>query len=128
MRRIRRPLAAAVLTAFIVLPPIGAWLRLLEASAPRCHEELQRDSKTSPSVKHGWFRKALLPKTAAAVQVTAGCKRLEERTAHAVDLAPQPPLPGTRLDFCSEFTKPASLCLRSMGTPKNHRSPPAALL
>jgi hypothetical protein len=30
-----------------------------------------------------------------------------------------------KLDFCSEFTKPGSLVIRSMGTPKNHRSPPA---
>lgn len=31
----------------------------------------------------------------------------------------------TRLDFCTEFTKPDSLKIRLMGTPKNHRSPPA---
>jgi len=30
-----------------------------------------------------------------------------------------------RLEFCSEFTKPHSLTIREMGTPKNHRSPPA---
>ncbi len=30
----------------------------------------------------------------------------------------------TRLDFCTEFTKPDSLKIRMMGTPKNHRSPP----
>jgi hypothetical protein len=32
---------------------------------------------------------------------------------------------ATRLELCTEFTKPDSLCIRSMGTPKNHRSPPA---
>lgn len=34
-------------------------------------------------------------------------------------------LPGSRLDYCSEYTKPDSLKIRLMGTPKNHRSPPA---
>jgi len=34
-------------------------------------------------------------------------------------------LPGSRLDFCAEFTKPDSLRMELMGTPKNHRSPPA---
>ena len=39
----------------------------------------------------------------------------------------RPVKPGVtlKLDFCSEFTKPGSLVIRSMGTPKNHRSPPA---
>ena len=32
---------------------------------------------------------------------------------------------ATRLELCTEFTKPDSLCIRLMGTPKNHRSPPA---
>jgi hypothetical protein len=44
------------------------------------------------------------------------------------DLLHQPrvnPGLGSRLDFCSEFTKPDSLKIRLMGTPKNHRSPPA---
>lgn len=44
------------------------------------------------------------------------------------DLLHQTPVkPGAtlKLDFCSEFTKPGSLVIRSMGTPKNHRSPPA---
>src|ERR1051325_6864603 len=44
------------------------------------------------------------------------------------DLLHQRPVkPGVtmKLDFCSEFTKPGSLVIRSMGTPKNHRSPPA---
>lgn len=39
-----------------------------------------------------------------------------------------PPDPGalsSRLDRCTEFTKPDSVCIRLMGTPKNHRSPPA---
>ena len=31
----------------------------------------------------------------------------------------------SRLESCTEFTKPDSLCIRLMGTPKNHRSPPA---
>lgn len=29
-----------------------------------------------------------------------------------------------RLEFCVELTKPDSLTIREMGTPKNHRSPP----
>lgn len=39
---------------------------------------------------------------------------------------PQTATPGfaSKLDSCSEFTKPNSLVIRSMGTPKNHRSPP----
>jgi hypothetical protein len=37
----------------------------------------------------------------------------------------QKPLVSSRLQFCSEFTKPDSSCIRLMGTPKNHRSPPA---
>lgn len=46
---------------------------------------------------------------------------------HPILLHQTPVNPGfaSRLDFCSEFTKPDSLVIRSMGTPKNHRSPPA---
>jgi len=32
---------------------------------------------------------------------------------------------GSKLDLCAEFLKPDSLKIRMMGTPKNHRSPPA---
>ena len=39
--------------------------------------------------------------------------------------APVNPGFGSKLDRCSEFTKPAYLVIRSRGTPKNHRSPPA---
>jgi len=35
------------------------------------------------------------------------------------------PLVRWRLEYCVEFTKPDALCIRLMGTPKNHRSPPA---
>ena len=57
-------------------------------------------------------------------------ERARERSSdHGLirDLLHQAPVnPGfaSKLDLCSEFTKPDSLVLRSMGTPKNHRSPP----
>jgi hypothetical protein len=57
-------------------------------------------------------------------------ERARERSSdHGLirDLLHQAPVnPGfaSKLDLCSEFTKPDSLVIRSMGTPKNHRSPP----
>jgi hypothetical protein len=51
---------------------------------------------------------------------------LDFREREGWSLAKLPKLPAlSRLELCSEFTKPASLCIRLMGTPKNHRSPPA---
>ena len=57
-------------------------------------------------------------------------ERVRERSSdHGLirDLLHQAPVnPGfaSKLDLCSEYTKPDSLVIRSMGTPKNHRSPP----
>jgi len=37
----------------------------------------------------------------------------------------RPPCPASRLDLCAEYTKPFYLRIRLLGTPQNHRSPPA---
>lgn len=53
--------------------------------------------------------------------------RSAERFTAPRVLAPELPNPlgSCRLEYCAEYTKPGSLCIRRMGTPKNHRSPPA---
>lgn len=61
---------------------------------------------------------------------SGSCEHVRERSSdHGLirDLLHQAPVNpgfGSKLDLCSEFTKPDSLVIRSMGTPKNHRSPP----
>jgi hypothetical protein len=53
---------------------------------------------------------------------------IRESVRHLLDLRPHLPVAGSRLDYCVEFTKPDSLKIRLTGTPKSHRSPPAAPL
>lgn len=128
-----RPLAAAVLSIFVVLGPIAAWMRAaLEAAPVFDCAVMKANPAASPGSrvgKYAWPRKALLPK--APAEVTPGVtaiKRVEDGQKLWTFIAAPPPAPGTRLDFCAEFTKPASLCLQSPGNPRQHRAPPAALL
>ncbi len=42
-----------------------------------------------------------------------------------VDLHAGEMSPSKRIEYCAEYTKPKSLKIRLLGTPQNHRSPPA---
>lgn len=125
-----RPMAAAVLAAFLLLPPTGAWIRMrLESASHRAHESVRADTKSSPRPgKNGWPRKALIPKATAEVKTAAGAKRMEDRQNHWAFIAAPPPSSGTRLTLCAEFTKPASLGIESMGSVRHRRPPPAPAL
>ncbi len=126
-----RPLASLVLACFLVFPAVGAWLGIgfnpafFADTAPVITKRAPHSRTTStPQLKRGWPRKALLQMpSVAAVTATAdrgGDDTLEEWT-RASQSRPQS---GSRLNYCAEFTKPDSLCLRRMGTPVNHRAPP----
>ncbi len=74
------------------------------------------------------------PPSAALIARLTPARRLERSfaspsvqglTRHLLHQPMVNPSPHSRLAFCSEFTKPDSLRIRLMGTPKNHRSPPA---
>src|SRR6185295_12551697 len=92
----------------------------IKASSPSPHRQ-------GPKLRRGWARKALLPRPAFDVSAAQVGRRLPEAPGLKCweDGPPQKPSGASRLEFCSEFTKPDSLCIHLMGTPKNHRSPPA---
>lgn len=132
--RRRRRAALYLLVAFIGLPVPGSW-----ALAPRdgpvdAHPAIAllksrsgQAPQSGPKLRRGWIRKALLPRT--AIEVPG--ERVRTQSVHAPGLRDWEALPSQkptatmRLEFCPEHTKPDSLRIRLMGTPKNHRSPPA---
>jgi hypothetical protein len=100
-------------------------LRSLSSDAPVAfHFEESTSDHELPSTQN------LTAKNAGSAKARFGERVRERSSDHGLirDLLHQAPVNpgfGSRLDRCSEFTKPASLVIRSMGTPKNHRSPPA---
>jgi len=99
------------------------WLRYLGSDQPLAHQNIEPFSKGTP-----------IPGSGSTVVQRASSTSLDRiREASfplrlAQELLHQPLVntgSGSRLDFCAEFTKPDSLKIRLMGTPKNHRSPPA---
>ena len=128
-----RLLAFAVLAIFIVLGPLAAWMRSVMEGEPDTSCAIMKanpaSSPRSPRVaKYAWPRKGLIPKAPAEAHNVTALKRVEDGQKLWTFIAAPLPAPGTRLDFCAEFTKPASLCLQSPGNPRQHRAPPAALL
>jgi hypothetical protein len=121
--------------------PIGAWLVLSIAHAsllPALDEVLLRHLGSAPPAALKRLEKSPegvpVPSRSAAVARRTSCGsegRIREASfpqglvrdlLHRTSLNPRS---GSPLEFCAEYTKPDSLKIRLMGTPKNHRSPPA---
>lgn len=98
--------------------------RLLDSDVPVAfHFEESTSDHELPSTQN------LTAKNAGSAKAGFGERARERSSDHGLirDLLHQAPVNpgfGSKLDLCSEFTKPDSLVIRSMGTPKNHRSPP----
>lgn len=128
-----RPLAAVVLAAFIVLPPVGAWLRMAADRTPPGSVALVKADATSSRghlrhTKQGWPRKALVPKVVSVVPGVVAPRRPEDgQKLWSLIAAPAAPT-QTRLELCPEFTKSDALCIQSCGTLQRHRPPPTAAL
>lgn len=138
MRVFKRPVAShaanlLALLVFLAAPLASACSPPESALAPE--RSTQETVKTSPSSRNSspQQRRRTGTRTVAARKtecrpawVGNNKKSLEFRWQEHRSLAAQTKLPAlSRLELCTEFTKPASLCIRLMGTPKNHRSPPA---
>jgi|SRR6185295_544069 len=128
-----RPLAFAVLAAFIGFSTAGAWLRVIAEAGPQHSDVGVRADKTASrghvrQTKQGWPRKALVPKVVSAVQVAVAPKRPDDGQKLWAFIAAPAPAPRTRLEFCPEFTKSAALSIRSTGAPQFHRPPPAPVV
>ncbi len=128
-----RLLASCVLAVFLTIPPFSAALQTAREMFPVPGGQATAKTDPSPStpsrlIKQGWPRKGLPRFAATAEPVSINCQKLEDHQKLWTFIAPLPPTDGGSLDYCAEFTKPASLCIRSMGTPQNHRAPPAPLL
>ena len=130
-------MAVAVLALFVVIPPASAWLQagvyLLPAYTETQSPVATSEQKTPAPLrqcKHGWPLKGLLRLHTAADEapVIEGFSRPDERQQLWKFLLHAKPVVAHRLDYCAEFTKPDSVCMRSLGTPKSHRSPPADIL
>ena len=127
-----RPLAGWILATFLVIPAASAWFVVAIEPTPifgdsgaAVGKSTQPRSTSGSRTKRGWPRKALIQASCMTVMGSIPSKRMDLPQKSWSMLCVTQALPGTRLDFCSEFTKPDSLCIRHMGTPKNHRSPPA---
>ena len=99
-------------------------LRLFNSDLPVAfHFEESTSDQELPSTQN------FTAKNAGSAKARLDERARERSSDHGLirDLLHQAPVnPGfaSKLDLCSEFTKPDSLVIRSMGTPKNHRSPP----
>ncbi len=127
-----RPLAVWILATFFVIPAASTWFAVAVELTPLYGDTGSAFGKASPPrpstgsrIKRGWPRKALLQTPSMTAMSSVPSKHPDEPQKIWSLLCLTQPLPGNRLDFCAEFTKPDSLCIRHMGTPKNHRSPPA---
>jgi hypothetical protein len=128
-----RSAARVLVVAIVVLPIVNAWISSDDAG-PGERRPLSFTKSSSPSLprkggkpRKSWVRKAVLPKTTLdGIGLLAKRKPPDAPMLKPWSDAPQPrPTAITRLENCTEFTKPAAVCIRLTGTPKNHRSPPA---
>lgn len=134
-RLVHRRSVLVILAGFILIPLTSAWALVASEPSPLIGSSplvidrgTQRQRGAVPQIRKGWPRRAILPSPGIHAQTATSGAHVDEKLKLWTLVIHPKPLPGSRLDFCAEFTKPASLCIRSMGTPKNHRSPPATLL
>jgi len=107
----------AVIAVLLTLPVIGltcsdeGWTARFASNQPE-------DTKQFPMVRSSTMTLTALEELREASFVHGLMREL-------LDSPTINPGIGSKLDLCAEFSKPDSLKIRLMGTPKNHRSPPA---
>jgi hypothetical protein len=128
----RRRISWLFAASLIVLPVVDGFLSpelsaLFDLDQPVAFHHSEKSSQSGDVPATG----NVLGVKASRSSFSWAWERCRDKSSdHGVtrDLLHQRPMkPGMtlKLDFCAEFTKPGSLVIRSMGTPKNHRSPPA---
>jgi hypothetical protein len=100
------------------------WLRWFDSNPSAAFKQIEKSSQDVPASGLPATTDLLGRDSSGACEWErhASFKNLVRQLLHETSVNPGF---GSRLDFCPEFTKPDSLKVRLMGTPKNHRSPPA---
>jgi hypothetical protein len=116
----------AVSLAGIPLPTINLEaLRLLNSAVPVAFQQFEKSTPDQNPGKPDLSAKSPRRADSSFAERTRDQSAKQGPTRDLLQQAPINPGFASKLDLCSEFTKPDSLVIRSMGTPKNHRSPPA---
>ena len=97
----------------------------LESKHPAAFKQFESSPHGVPATGHQPLASDLRRSSSGAMERERGSGLLLGLIRQLLDQPVIYPGSGSRLDYCSEFTKPDSLRIRLMGTPKNHRSPPA---
>lgn len=126
--------ASAVLAAAVLAVPVAestpssiekVWLHHSTTDDAVVSERVEKSSENVPVPVQPTKAEVARRNSVRSLERTPVGSSLQGLTRDLLDQRGMSPGPTTRLDFCSEFTKPDSLKIRLMGTPKNHRSPPA---
>lgn len=129
LKSLRRRAACGGLVAVLLLlvsNPASRGMALEDPAAPgpsafECEDD---GSEQSPDQADCLFSKT--PRKPASGSWERSREKAPEGGSARELLNPNPVKPclATRLQFCAEYTKPKSIKIGLLGTPKNHRSPP----